>query len=119
VPARAAAASLHRLNGSDIVWRRDLGVLVGLYAITEHLTAGVIEVDPGQSASAHAHGGDEIVYVTEGDLTVRAWQAEKVSVFELGPHDACYLPMGCRHEYRNFGPTTARAVFGVAPAYLE
>ena len=119
VPARAVAGSLHRVNEGDIVWRRDLGVLVGLHASTENLTAGVIEIDPGQTASAHAHGGDEIVYVTEGDLTVRAWQADKVSVFELGPHDACYLPIGCRHEYRNFGPTTARAVFGVAPAYLE
>jgi quercetin dioxygenase-like cupin family protein len=117
-PARPSAGSLHRLSEDDIVWRRDLGVLVGLYASTEHLTAGVIEVDPGQTAAAHAHGGDEIVYVTEGELTVRAWHGEKVCVYELGPHDACYLPIGCRHEYRNFGPITARAVFGVAPAYL-
>jgi quercetin dioxygenase-like cupin family protein len=118
-PARRGPGTLHRLNPEDVVWRRDLGVLVGLHASTEHLTAGIVEVDSGQVAAAHAHGGDEILYVTEGELTLRAWQGEQVSVFELGPHEACYLPMGCRHEYRNFGAGMARAVFGVAPAYLE
>ena len=118
-PASDEPGTLHQVRREDIVWRRDLGVLVGLYASTEHLTVGVIEVDPGQMAAVHVHDGDEIVYVTEGELTVRAWQAEKVSVFEIGPNDACYLPKGCSHEYRNFGSRTARAVFGVAPAYLE
>ena len=31
-----------------IVWRRSLGVLEGLYASTEHLTAGVLELNPGE-----------------------------------------------------------------------
>ena len=118
-PAGRAPGSLHRLNDDHIVWRRDLGVLVGLYVSTEQLTAGIIEVDSGQTAKAHAHGGDELVYVTEGQLTVRAWSNDKISVYELGPHDACYLPIGTRHEFRNFGSISARAVFGVAPAYLE
>jgi quercetin dioxygenase-like cupin family protein len=117
-PAVSSPGSLHRLDNRYIVWRRDLDVLIGLFASTEHLTAGVIEIDPGQSARAHAHGGDEILYLTEGELTVRAWQSEKVSVFELRPHEACYLPAGCRHEYRNFGSHAARAVFGVAPTWL-
>jgi quercetin dioxygenase-like cupin family protein len=117
-PAVAAPGTLHRLDRGDIVWRRDLDVLIGLHASTEHLTAGVVEVDPGQTARAHAHGGDEIFYVTEGEVTIRAWQSEQVSVFELRPHEACYLPAGCRHEYRNFGARSARAVFGVAPTWL-
>jgi len=112
-------ATLHRLGRHDLVWRRDLGVLVGLFVSTEHLTAGVLEVDPGQAAGVHAHGGDEILYLTEGRLVVRAWHRGDVGVFELGPDDACYLPAGCRHEYRNFAGVTARAVFGVAPAYRE
>ncbi len=111
--------TLHPLGRRDLVWRRDLGVLVGLYVSTEHLTAGIVEVDPGQAATVHAHGGDEIIYVTEGRLIVRAWQGDEVSVFELGPDDACYLPVVSRHEYRNYGDVTARAVFGVAPDYLE
>jgi len=110
--------SLLRLERRDLVWRRDVGVLVGLFVSTEHLTAGVVEVDPGQASAVHAHGGDEILYVTEGRLLVRAWQEDDVKVFELGPDDACYLPIGSRHEYRNYEDVTARAILGVAPNYL-
>ena len=117
-PAQPSDTTLRRIDRSSIVWRRDLGVLVGLLASTEHLTAGVVEVDPGQSASPHAHAGDEILYVTEGTLHVRAWDGDQVHVFELEPDDACYVPAGCEHEYRNYGGAPARAVFGVAPSYL-
>lgn len=118
-PASAVPGTLRRLDKRDVVWRRDLGVLVGLLASTEHLTAGLLEVDPGQHATAHGHAGDEILYLTEGTMSVRAWQGEDVSVFELQPDDACYLPAGCRHEYRNYDSVPARAVFGVAPTYLD
>jgi hypothetical protein len=36
-----------------------------------------------------------------------------------GPELTCYLLVGSRHEYRNFGDVTARAIFGVAPDFLE
>jgi len=77
----------------------------------------VIEIDPGRCATAHTHAGDELLYVTRSHVTVRAWDGDDVSVFELGPHDACYLPQGCRHEYRNYGGEPVHAVFGVAPRY--
>jgi quercetin dioxygenase-like cupin family protein len=114
---QAEPVTLRRLSAADAVWRRDLGALVGLLVSTEHLTAGLVEVDPGQCAAAHSHDGDEVLYVTDARLTVRAWDGEDVSVFELGPHDACYIPLGCRHEYRNYGSGIAHAVFGVAPRY--
>lgn len=109
--------SLRCLVSSDIVWRRDLGILVGLMVSTENLTAGVLEVDPGQAAAVHVHDGDEIVYLTQGKLTVRAWHGGDVAVFELEPDDACYLPRACRHEFRNYDAVAATAVFGVAPRY--
>jgi quercetin dioxygenase-like cupin family protein len=118
-PAARKAMTLHRLGREAIVWRRDLDVLVGLLASTEHLTAGVLEVDAGQSALVHSHPGDEVLYLTEGLMTVRAWNGEEVNVFELEPHDVCYLPAGCLHEYRNHGPSTAHGIFGVAPAYKQ
>jgi quercetin dioxygenase-like cupin family protein len=120
LPAKGdAAGTLRRLDRRDAVWRRDLGALVGLLVSTKELTVGVVEVDPGQLATTHAHGGDEVLYVTHGRMTVRAWDGPEVSVFELGPDDACYLPRGCRHEYRNYGGQTAHAVFGVAPKYAD
>jgi mannose-6-phosphate isomerase-like protein (cupin superfamily) len=48
-------------------------------------------------------------------LHVRAWHGDDVHVFEVEPDDACYIPAGCPHEYRNYGGSTARALFGVAP----
>ena len=118
-PAARRAGTLHHLGQDEIVWRRDQEVLVGLLASTEHLTAGVVEIDAGQTATVHSHRGDEVLYLTEGLLTVRAWQGEQVSVFELEPHDVCYLPAGCPHEFRNYAKSTARAIFGVAPAYQQ
>ncbi len=111
--------TLHRLGERDLVWRIDHGVPVGLVCATEHLTAGVLEVGSGQSAAPHAHGGDEVLFCLDGPLLVRAWDAEGgTHVFELGPWDAAYIPAGCRHEYRNVGTSAARALLGVAPAYL-
>jgi quercetin dioxygenase-like cupin family protein len=114
---RPPARTLHRLGERDAVWRREGDALVGLLASTEHLTAGIVEVDPGGCSARHAHGGDEVLYVLSGSLHVRAWDGDAVHVFELAPDDACYLPAGCEHEYRAYaGPV--RAVFGVAPSYL-
>jgi mannose-6-phosphate isomerase-like protein (cupin superfamily) len=106
------------LHEPGIVWRRSLGVLEGLYASTEHLTAGLLELNPGEASVAHAHGGDEVVYALEGVLHVRAFGAEGNSVFELEPDDAAYIPQGVAHEYRSYGSSPARALFGVAPSYL-
>jgi quercetin dioxygenase-like cupin family protein len=112
------ARAIVPVSDGTLSWRRDLGVLVGLYVSTENLTAGVIEVDPGQAAQAHTHGGDEIVFVVGGHLLVRAWDNDTMKVLEAGPDDACYLPDGTRHEYRNFGSEPVRAIFAVAPSYL-
>ena len=100
------------------VWRRSLGVLEGLYASTEHLTAGLLELNPGEVSRTHSHGGDEVVYVLEGALCVRAFGDDGNKVFELNPDDAAYIPQGVAHEYRSYGAPGARALFGVAPAYL-
>ena len=36
-------------------------------------------------------------------------------MFELGAGDACYVPIGDRHEYRNHGSGLAEAIAGIAP----
>jgi quercetin dioxygenase-like cupin family protein len=119
LPSSAAPAPIPRLLGeSDVVWRRDLGVLVGLLVSTEHLTVHSVEVNAGETARAHAHGGDELLFVIRGVLWVRAWHRDQTYVFELGPEDACLIPQGAPHEYRNFGAETATALVGVAPSYL-
>ena len=116
-PAAPRADRLRVLRAGDVLYRRDLGVLCGVLVSTEHLTAATLEIGPGEAAAAHAHGGDEVLMVLEGRLWVRAWYEDAVHVFELEPEDACYLPIGSRHEYRNAGAATARAICGIAPSY--
>jgi len=109
--------TLRPVHDADVVWRRDHDVLVGIHLATDQLTAGVLEVNPGEASVVHAHDGDELLFVLEGTLHVRAWLGEERYVFELGPEDACFLPAGARHEYRVYGGATARALFGVAPSF--
>jgi quercetin dioxygenase-like cupin family protein len=117
-PAVPREPRLRVLRPQDVLWRRDLGVLVGVLVSTEHLTAATLELGPGETAAAHEHGGDEVLMVLDGALWVRAWFDDAVHVFELEPEDVCYLPAGARHEYRNPGSGTVRAICGIAPRYL-
>jgi quercetin dioxygenase-like cupin family protein len=117
-PAQPPDPRLRVLRPADVLWRRDLGALCGVLVSTEHLTVATLELGPGELATAHEHGGDEVLMALAGSLWVRAWFDGGVHVFELEPEDACYLPAGSRHEYRNAGGAAARAVFGVAPSYL-
>lgn len=115
--ADGPADRLRVLRSADVSWRRDLGVLCGIVASTEHLTVATLELGPGEVAAQHAHGGDEVLMALDGPLWVRAWHDDAVHVFELGPEDAAYLPQGAVHEYRNPGGGLARAICGIAPAY--
>ncbi len=118
-PAAPIERRLRVLRPADVLWRRDLGVLCGVLVSTEHLTAATLELGPGETAAAHEHGGDEVLMALVGTVWVRAWFDDAVHVFELGPEDVVYLPAGARHEYRNPGGGTARAICGIAPSYLS
>ena len=50
--ARRGPRTLHPVREADLVWRRDLGALVGLACSTEHLTAGDLEVRAGRDRRA-------------------------------------------------------------------
>jgi mannose-6-phosphate isomerase-like protein (cupin superfamily) len=117
-PAAPVEPRLRVLRPADVLWRRDLGVLCGVLVSTEHLTAATLELGPGEAATVHEHGGDEVLMALSGTVWVRAWFDDAVHVFELEPEDVCYLPAGARHEYRNPGGGTARAICGIAPRYL-
>src|SRR5262249_16732254 len=73
---RPAPRSFRVLRPDDAVWRLDLGILLGLLVSTEHLTVGTIRVLSGQRSAEETHGGDELVYVTSGELHVSAGELE-------------------------------------------
>jgi quercetin dioxygenase-like cupin family protein len=109
------------LRASDSIWRLEGGqqqTLVGLWASTEHLTVGQIQLLPGQHTDPHTHGGDESLYVLEGTLHVRVPDNGGQRWFELNARDGFYIPQGVPHQYYNVSGQPARLMFGVAPCYL-
>ena len=105
--------SFRVLHRRDAAWRLDRDVLVGLLVSTEYLTVGTIELLPGQRSREEAHAGDELLYVTRGELGVRAGDHEAT----LSRGDAFSTPAGTGHSYAAEGGGSAEAIFGVAPAY--
>jgi quercetin dioxygenase-like cupin family protein len=111
--APQAPGSLRVLRSADSVWRLDSDVLVGLLVSTEHLTVGTVTVPAGQVSLAEAHDGEELVYVTRGQLRVEAGGVDAV----LSPGDAFVVPAGTPHSYAAGDGGVAGAIFGVAPSF--
>lgn len=117
----AHASTMHVLRESDMLWRlegKERPVLVGVLAATEHLTVGKIHLLPGQQTEAQTHGGDEGLYVLEGNLNVRVPENEGQRWFELNPRDGFYIPEGAPHQYYNITDKSVSLIFGVAPSYF-
>lgn len=114
-----AAQTIRVLRDADLLWRREGSALVGLYASTEHLTAGQIRLQPGQRSDAQVHGGDESLLLLEGTLNIHCPEKEGQQWFELTPQDGFYVPAGAPHQYYNITGQPVTAIFGVAPKYLK
>ena len=116
-----AGATMHVLRDADMLWELDIedqGVMTGLFASTEHLTAGKTTVLPGRKSSIRTHAGDECLYVLSGCLNVLTPDRDGQVWFEVHPGDGFFVPAGARHRYANMGGEPAVFVFGVAPGYL-
>lgn len=113
--------TIHVLREADALWRLEGAqqqMLVGVWAATEHLTVGQIELLPGQHSDPHTHGGAESVYVLEGNLNIRTPNNDGQRWFELKRRDGFYIPQGVAHQYYNMTGEPVRLLFGVAPHYL-
>ncbi len=117
-----AGDTIKVLRETDYLWRlegQNQPALVGLLAATEHLTVGKVQLLPGQQTDPHAHGGDESLYLLEGQLNVRVPENEGQRWFELKPGDGFYVPQGVPHQYYNMSGGPVSFLFGVAPNYLS
>jgi quercetin dioxygenase-like cupin family protein len=109
------------LRQTDVLWRLEgqaQQTLVGLWASTEHITIGEIQLLPGRHTEPQRHRGDESVYLLEGTLNIHLPENEGQRWFELQPHDGFYIPQGTPHQYYNISGEPVRLLFGVAPDYL-
>ena len=113
--------SMRVLRETDLIWRmegQNQAALIGLYAATEHLTVGKMRLLPGQKSAIETHGGDEGLYLLNGDLNVLTPEAEGQRWFELHPRDGFFVPQGSPHQYHNLSSQPVEFLFGIAPKYL-
>jgi len=113
--------TIHVIREADLEWRLEgsaFPALVGLIVATEHLTAGRLQLLPGQHTDPHTHGGDEVLYVTDGVLNVKVHDGQRPDWFEMKAGDGCFVPASTAHEYWNITGEATTLVFGVAPNYL-
>jgi quercetin dioxygenase-like cupin family protein len=66
-----------------------------------------VEITPGGSAGWHTHPGDEISYVTDGEVTLMVAGQPTRKVAAGG---AFVIPAGIAHNAKNEGTTTAKLV---------
>lgn len=111
VPGERSPGSLELVTERDLFWRRDLGVLEGVLASTEHLAVHRVEVNPGERSGARVHDGETLVYARHGSLVVSVEEDD----LRLEPGDAAYIPAALPHRYRNDGHETAVALAGHGP----
>lgn len=117
---RRQSGTMRVMRDADLLWEldgKDQGMLTGLYAATEHLTAGRSSVAPGRASSLQAHAGDECLYLLSGTLNVLVPEQDGQTWFEIHPKDGFFVPAGVKHQYWNMGREPADFVFGVAPHY--
>lgn len=121
--ARSGASqdqTIQVLRDADLLWQlegREQQLLVGLYAATEHLTVGKLQLLSGRSSDVQQHGGDESLYLLKGTLNIRVPENDGQRWFELHPGDGFYIPEGTPHQYYNITNEPVEAIFGVAPWY--
>ena len=110
--------TMQLMEDSNLLWRFEGQGLVGLYAATEHLTAGKMTLLPGQKSELHTHGGDESVYLLEGTLNLNTPKSEGQQSFVLKPADGFFIPEGTPHQFFNMSDQPLTLLFGVAPNYF-
>jgi len=109
--------TLRRIGREDQSLRLEGEIAVGLIASTEHLTVAELQVPAGVCGERVAHGGDAVIFGLDSELMIRTFWKDASTTFEIGPHDAVFIPQHGEYEVLSFSPA-ARALLGVAPAYL-
>jgi quercetin dioxygenase-like cupin family protein len=116
--ATELSPTLRLIDPRQVHYRLAGDALIGLLSSTAELTVANLSLSPGGVSSHQQRGGDEVIFGLAGALHVRSWFGDEAYVFELSPGEACFLPVGSVHEYRNVSGATASALLGVAPTFI-
>ena len=121
----AARHTQHVITADEILWRlegKENQILVGILLSTDELTAGCIELLPGQRSDTRVHSGDQAGYVLGGRLNLHLPEHSGPGPgngwFQIDEDDGFFVPAGAPHRYYNMTAEPVRLLFGVAPTYL-
>jgi quercetin dioxygenase-like cupin family protein len=114
----------HVVRVEQPLWRLEgdeSQILVGIHLSTDQLTAGMVDLQPGQQSDVRTHGGDMTGYVCEGRLNLCLLEdsdnPRAKKWFQIDPGDGFFVPEGTRYHFFNMTDAPVRALFGVAPTY--
>jgi oxalate decarboxylase/phosphoglucose isomerase-like protein (cupin superfamily) len=116
-----AAPTIHKVDPRRTLWRLEgeERILVGLWVSTPALTAGCVELLPGQSSGIRTHDGELSLFVERGTMNILVPGAEPATRWtELHTEDAFYAPPGMPHRFFNMTAEPVRFLFGVGSGYL-
>jgi hypothetical protein len=106
---------------SDVLWRLEDELLVGILLSTDQLTCGCAELLPGQKSDVRLHAGDCAGYVEQGRLNLLLPEGADGSTgklwFQVERDDGFFVPAGTSYRLFNMTDEPVRILFGVAPTY--
>lgn len=83
--------------------------VAGRFAVVESVT------EPSAATPHHVHEGDELFYVTEGEMTFSI----DGNLSKVGPHGLVHVPGGVVHAFRNCSKERARMLVFYAPGGID
>lgn len=112
---------INRPESGDALWVvadriRFLGGLPG-----SDLELLEVEVPAGSGTPPHSHASAEMLYIVEGELTVRQFsgEAEPPTVVTAKPGEAVRIASGVPHNYANESGRLAKMVVLIEPTMID
>ncbi|BCL16761.1 cupin [Micromonospora sagamiensis] len=73
---------------------------------------GMLTLEPGEFVCEHIHPySEESIYVVSGQITMRI----DTEYVDLGPGEACLVPINVKHRVENRGQEPAQVIFHLCP----
>ena len=108
------------LRAEDRLWRLEEAepspLLMGIFASTEHITVGELNLRDGQLTPWRTHSGDLCGYVSKGRLRIAVDGPDARRWLELESGDGFYVPEGVQYRYHAYS-SAVHAYWAVAPSY--
>jgi len=108
-------STVSKRNALHFVHGDENPVIESIFASSEHLTAGSVDLIAGARSDDRSHPSDKIIFTTKGKLHV--YLPETFDWFELDEWDVLYLPKNTPHQYWNYTGSPISFVFLVVPRY--